>query len=286
MSILGYIDPPKLNRSLEEQLQLLMHKRFGASSEKASLDQLHLFNEAEATAEQLSETPSAGDADWMYIYEFFDYLHVTYSAGSFNSSLYKLYGPSTDGWEPYSTSRSWDLYPSTGTHSFYAWYADQAGNMTDPGVMSGTTTFPSSLNLGADGAWGTWMYARTGETFTIGTSGFTGDVDIYHWEPPGFGYPDNWATTYSNDTLTFTAAGTGYHLVILYNYPGAGTFDGTLTVQQGAGKALPVSHLQSKPLPTSNVTPYDEGPTPYTESPAAHFIFKDGFETGDLLNWE
>ena len=39
---------------LEEQLQLLMHKRFGASSEKASLDQFNLFNEAEATADQLS----------------------------------------------------------------------------------------------------------------------------------------------------------------------------------------------------------------------------------------
>ncbi|MEE9184997.1 MAG: hypothetical protein V3U39_11070, partial [Acidimicrobiia bacterium] len=181
---------------------------------------------------------------------------------------------------------SWDLYPSTGTHSFYAWYADQAGNMTDPGVMSGTTTFPSSLNLGADGAWGTWMYARTGETFTIGTSGFTGDMDVYHWEPPGFGYPDNWANTYSNDTLTFTAAGTGYHLVILHNYPGAGTFDGTLTAQQGAGKAAPISHVLSKALPNSSVTPHDEGSTPYTESPAAHFIFKDGFETGDLLNWE
>jgi len=47
---------------LEEQLQLLTHKRFGASSEKASLDQLHLFNEAEATVEQSSETPAA-DAD-------------------------------------------------------------------------------------------------------------------------------------------------------------------------------------------------------------------------------
>ena len=48
---------------LEEQLQLLMHKRFGASSEKASLDQLHLFNEAEATTEQLSEAPAADAAE-------------------------------------------------------------------------------------------------------------------------------------------------------------------------------------------------------------------------------
>ena len=37
---------------LEEQLRLLTHKRFGASSEKASLDQLGLFNEAEAAADE------------------------------------------------------------------------------------------------------------------------------------------------------------------------------------------------------------------------------------------
>jgi transposase len=44
---------------LEEQLQLLMHKRFGASSEKASADQLNMFNEAEAA----SETPAADDSE-------------------------------------------------------------------------------------------------------------------------------------------------------------------------------------------------------------------------------
>ena len=48
---------------LEEQLQLLMHKRFGASSEKASLDQLGLFNEAEATADEPGETPAADAAE-------------------------------------------------------------------------------------------------------------------------------------------------------------------------------------------------------------------------------
>lgn len=37
---------------LEEQLQLLLHKRFGASSEKSSADQFNLFNEAEAVTEQ------------------------------------------------------------------------------------------------------------------------------------------------------------------------------------------------------------------------------------------
>ena len=48
---------------LEEQLRLLMHKRFGASSEKTAIDQLNLFNEAEATVEQSSETPAADDTE-------------------------------------------------------------------------------------------------------------------------------------------------------------------------------------------------------------------------------
>ena len=41
--------------SLQEQINLLLHKRYGASSEKFSPDQLPLFNEAEAQAE---ETPA------------------------------------------------------------------------------------------------------------------------------------------------------------------------------------------------------------------------------------
>ena len=36
--------------ALEEELRLALHKRFAASSEKASADQLNLFNEAEVTA--------------------------------------------------------------------------------------------------------------------------------------------------------------------------------------------------------------------------------------------
>lgn len=40
---------------LQEQLQLLLHKKFSASSEKISPDQLGLFNEAEQTVESLSE---------------------------------------------------------------------------------------------------------------------------------------------------------------------------------------------------------------------------------------
>jgi transposase len=48
---------------LREQLQLALHKRFGASSEKTAIDQLNLFNEAEATVEQSSETPAADDTE-------------------------------------------------------------------------------------------------------------------------------------------------------------------------------------------------------------------------------
>lgn len=47
--------------ALEEELRLLLHKRFGASSEKANPAQGDLFNEAEATAAQAdsAETPDA-----------------------------------------------------------------------------------------------------------------------------------------------------------------------------------------------------------------------------------
>ena len=45
---------------LEEQLRLAVHKRFGASSEKADPDQLHLFNEAEALAQSAPAAEEAG----------------------------------------------------------------------------------------------------------------------------------------------------------------------------------------------------------------------------------
>jgi transposase len=45
---------------LEEQLRLAVHKRFGASSEKADPDQLHLFNEAEALAQSAPVAEDAG----------------------------------------------------------------------------------------------------------------------------------------------------------------------------------------------------------------------------------
>lgn len=48
---------------LEEQLQLLLHKRFGASSEKANADQLHLFNEAEALSDPSVDEPAAAKTE-------------------------------------------------------------------------------------------------------------------------------------------------------------------------------------------------------------------------------
>ncbi|MCZ6803624.1 MAG: IS66 family transposase [Proteobacteria bacterium] len=42
--------------SLQEQLNILLHKRFGASSEKLSKDQLKLFNEAEQETDALEQT--------------------------------------------------------------------------------------------------------------------------------------------------------------------------------------------------------------------------------------
>jgi len=232
--------------------------------------------------------PSAyGDPAWMYIAELYDRLTVSYAAGGFHSSLDKIWGASTDGWQTFSTIPiDWTLYPGDGSHTFYAWYSDAAGNMTDPAVGSGTTAFPANLELIAEGAWGTWMYAETGESFTIATSGFLGDIDIFHWEPPGSGSPNDWAMSYDNDTLSFTAASSGFHLVILWNYPsGAGTFQGTVTVQEGSRSGPFNVPNRDKPLPNSEATPYDDSPLPLTELPEATVIFIDGFESGDPENW-
>jgi transposase len=45
--------------SLQEQIRLLLHKRFGANSEKYRAEQSDLFNEAEAYAEETDETAEA-----------------------------------------------------------------------------------------------------------------------------------------------------------------------------------------------------------------------------------
>lgn len=133
---------------------------------------------ATSTHSTVSLHPSAGDATWMYVYEVFDSLNVWVDPGTgfITGTLTTTNGPSTDGWISYSTSLGWDLYPANGTHTFYAWYADEAGNMTDPGVRSGTTNLPQTLYVGSDAYWGVWLYAVTGESFTIGTSSFTGAI--------------------------------------------------------------------------------------------------------------
>ena len=48
---------------LEELLQLALHKRFGASSEIANADQLHLFNEAEALSDATPEEPAGAETE-------------------------------------------------------------------------------------------------------------------------------------------------------------------------------------------------------------------------------
>ena len=231
--------------------------------------------------------PSAGDATWMYIYEVFDSLYVAVDPGTgfLTSTLTKAFGPSTNGWEPYSAYLDWSLHPANGTHSFYVWYADEAGNITDPGAFSGTTNFPQTLYVGSDSYWGVWMYAETGESFTIGTSSFTGDIDIYHWNPPGTGYCDDLSNSYSNDSLTFTAAGTGYHLVIFHNYPGSGAFDGTITAAESTESHTAAARNRDKSLPISNLEPHEDDPPAFSESPIVSLIFSDGFESGDTMSW-
>ena len=231
--------------------------------------------------------PSAGGATWMYVLEIFDSFQVAVDPGTgfLTGTLTTVWGPSTDGWIAYSSSLGWDLYPANGTHTFYAWYADAAGNITDPGVRSGTTNLPQTLYLAADGLWGVWLYAKIGETFTVGTSGATGDIDIYHWNPPGSGDCDDWAASYSNDSLSFTAAGTGYHLLLLHNYPGAGAFDGTITASVGTKATVSAAPSSDKTPPISNIAPPVDDPPPFSESPLVNLIFSDGFESGGLSAW-
>ncbi len=231
--------------------------------------------------------PSAGGASWMYILEVFDSLDIEFDSGTgfLTGTLTTAYGPSTDGWVSYSTSLGWDLYPANGTHTFYAWYADSAGNMTDPGVLSGATNLPQTLYVGSDAVWGIWLYAKAGETFTIGTAGATGDIDIFHWNPPGSGDCDDWANSYSNDSLSFTATGTGYHLLLLYNYPGAGAFDGTITASVGTKGTVVAKRNRDKTPPISDIAPHVDDPSPFSETPIVTLIFRDGFESGDLSSW-
>jgi hypothetical protein len=83
----------------------------------------------------------------------------------------------------------------------------------------------------------------------------------------------------------FTAAGTGYHLLLLYNYPGAGASNGTLTASVGTHAAGFPAQSRDKTPPISNIDPAPEDPPPFSESPLVHMIFSDGFESGDLSAW-
>jgi transposase len=53
--------------ALEEKLRLALHKRFAASSEKASPDQINLFDEAEQTQSEATTTPPDADVDSMAV---------------------------------------------------------------------------------------------------------------------------------------------------------------------------------------------------------------------------
>jgi len=227
--------------------------------------------------------PFALEAAWMFLEEAHYVVHGTFEGNCFTWSLSYSPGPNSGGWVPYATSQPWTLHSGSGTHAVYAWFADAAGNMTDPAVQSATTTFPQSLVLSSGEPWGTLMYALAGESFTIGGTGASGDIDVYHWEPGSF-WSDDWAATYDNDTLSFTADETGYHLILILNYPGAGVFNGTIIAQPGL-KTRSTKILDPKPAAsTVGDLPPDE-PLPYHQSAAVTLIFSDGFEDGGTGQW-
>lgn len=225
--------------------------------------------------------PSAGGASEMFLVEYHFALDITHDPNGFTTTLGTTVGDAT-GWIPYTTGLPWDLRPGAGLHSFYAWYVDAAGNMTDPAVTAGTALFPATLTLAEGGAWGTYMHVRAGESFSIGGTGAGGDIDVHHWEP-GSTWSDDWAATWSNDVLAFTARETGFHLVILYNWPGSGTFDGPVTAQPGLLDGTEQA-VNDKPAEGLAADPPDAAP-PYYTSPGATLLFADGFDSGDTGAW-
>ncbi len=228
--------------------------------------------------------PGAVDAVWMYIEEEIDTLSLTYDVNGFGGTLSSHAGGTTGGWVDYSTSQAWSSNPEEGLHIFFAWYADASGNITDPAVYTGTTIFPATLTLGSGGVWGAWLYAVAGESFTIGAAAGPGDVDIHHWEPSSF-TSDDWAATIDvNDTLTFTARETGFHLVVLLNYPGAATFSGAVTATSSKGTVV-TAPRDDRPAEQSSTETVDETPPPYYTSNEAARIFSDSFESGNDSNW-
>jgi hypothetical protein len=218
----------------------------------------------------------------MYIAEVADYIDVTHDANGFHTTTTFREGPTTGGWVPYASSLSWEVYPHHGMHTLYAWFADAAGNITDPAVLSGSATFPQTLQLANGQAWGTWMYAKAGESFTIGGTATGGDIDVHHWEPGSF-WSDDWAATWDNDTLSFTADTTGYHTVIIWNYTGASTFDGAIIAQPGL-KTPTDTRMNTKPAEGEAGDPPPDDAPPFYEF-IGPLIFSDGFESGGVGHW-
>lgn len=228
-------------------------------------------------------SPHAVGAQWMYLQEEHYVLEGTFVGNNYTWDLTANSGPTTGGWTDFAPSLSWTPRPGAGTHTLYAWFADTAGNITDPAVQAATTLFPQSLPLAEGQLWGTLMYARAGESFTIGGAGTSGDIDVYHWEP-GSALSDDWAATWGNDTLSFTADETGYHVILIYNYPGAGSFDGSI-IAAPTVEARSTTAVNSKPAANMTGDPLPEDPPGYYQSALVAPIFADGFEDGSTSQW-
>ena len=220
-------------------------------------------------------------ADQVYLLEQVFTLNVWFSAWSFYGEWESSFVAETAGWRLFTTSSQWDLHQAHGAHLIHAWYTDAAGNMTDPSVFAGVTTLPATLQLADAGVHGAYIWADAGETFTVTTAGAGGDIDIYHWEPPGGGYADNIANTYSHDSLTFTTANTGFHTLYLWNYVGSGAFDGTVSLGRSSATVPTGSGRGNNQALSMTVAP-ELSDVSYVDSLG---IFRDGFESGNTEAW-
>jgi len=73
--------------------------------------------------------------------------------------------------------------------------------------------------------------------------------------------------------------------LLLYNYPGAGAFDGTMAASVGTKATVSAAKIRDKTPPVSNIATHVDDPPPFSESPLVFLIFSDGFESGDLSAW-
>ncbi len=141
-------------------------------------------------------------------------------------------------WMPLPDSLPWTPGHGVGMHVFHAWFADDAGNFTNPSVFSALNILPSSVSLPEDHGWWTVLWLEAGDSITVGVSGSSGDGDILHWEPMNYGTADDYAIASGvNDSLTFSARATGIHMLLIYNWPGFGYLNGTVTVSSSKGSA-------------------------------------------------